>query len=178
MALYAIGDIQGCYQSLNELLGVIHFEPAADRLWFTGDLVNRGPESLATLRFVRDLADRAVTVLGNHDLHLLAIAWGGRKQARGDTLDAVLKAPDRDELLAWLRNRPLAVDDPELGVFMVHAGLLPQWSLQDAMSCAEELENTLRSDAAPRYFETMSGNTPNIWDKRLTGWPRLRLITN
>ena len=178
MAVYAIGDIQGCYQSLTALLAAIRFDRGLDRLWFTGDLVNRGPDSLEALRYVRDLGDRAVVVLGNHDLHLLAVACGARKPAREDTLECVLNAPDRDDLLAWLNAQPLAVDDPELGVFMVHAGLLPQWSLQDALAYARELENALRGEAATTYFQHMSGDTPSVWDDGLTGWARLRAITN
>ncbi len=179
MALYAIGDIQGCHGALTALLQRIDFDPDADRLWFTGDLVNRGPDSLATLRLVRSLGDRAVTVLGNHDLHLLAVATGQRSPGRADTLAEVLAAPDRDELLAWLRGRPLAVDDPEHGVFMVHAGLAPQWTLDVALKCAQELREILVHDHTARdYFRHMSGDTPTTWSAQLTGWPRLRVITN
>lgn len=145
MPIYAVGDIQGCYRELRQLIDAIRFDPSVDRLWLVGDLVNRGPESLAVLRFVHDLGDCAVTVLGNHDLHLLALADGNTRHAGRSTLDAVLRAPDRDALLHWLRHRPLLHRDPEPGFTMIHAGLPPQWSLADARACAQELEATLRS---------------------------------
>ena len=136
MALYAIGDVQGCYDELRALLDALRFDPAADTLWFTGDLVNRGPESLATLRFVRDLGARAVTVLGNHDLHLLAVASERSPLKRKDTLQGVLDAPDRDELLAWLAGLPLLHHDAERELTLLHAGLPPQWSIARAWCCA------------------------------------------
>src|ERR1035437_9096318 len=142
MATYAIGDVQGCYQELRELIATIAFDPLHDRLWFVGDLVNRGPASLEVLRYVRDLGDRAVTVLGNHDLHLVALALGSSRLRGEDTLEEVLKAPDRDELISWLRGRPML--HAEDRCVMVHAGLLPQWSVDKAENLAREVEVALR----------------------------------
>jgi bis(5'-nucleosyl)-tetraphosphatase (symmetrical) len=179
MATYAIGDIQGCGAELDRLLERIHFDPAADRIWFVGDLVNRGPESLAVLRTVRRLGDAAVTVLGNHDLHLLAVALVGQSTKRRDTLDEILRAPDRDELLAWLRTRPMLHHDATLGWTMVHAGFAPEWDLALAQACARELETALRDDQRYRkLFEHMYGDRPAQWSADLKGWERLRFITN
>jgi bis(5'-nucleosyl)-tetraphosphatase (symmetrical) len=178
MSIFAIGDIQGCYRELRHLLDEIRFDPAADRLWFVGDLVNRGPDSLAVLRFVRDLGDRAVTVLGNHDLHLLALAEGNRKHAAKSTLDEILSAPDREELLHWVRHRPLLHHDPSVGFTMIHAGLPPQWSLEDARNCARELETALRGPLYRVYLHEMYGNKPSVWSPDLDGLDRLRFITN
>src|SRR6056297_2009811 len=147
MTVYAIGDLQGCLDPLQRLLDRIGFDPARDRLWFCGDLVNRGPAALATLRFVHALGDTAVTVLGNHDLHLLATAWANnRPQKQRDTLHEILDAPDREVLLEWLRRRPLLHHDAELDFTMVHAGIAPQWSLAEASAAAREFETALRSD--------------------------------
>lgn len=178
MAVYAIGDVQGCLEELHALLEVVAFDPARDRLWFTGDLVNRGPDSLGVLRYVRGLGDAAVSVLGNHDLHLLAIAHGVMPLKRKDTLRATLAAPDRDALLDWLRHRPLLHRDKALGWTMLHAGLPPQWSLKHARRCAAELEAVLRGPAVVDYFEHMYGDEPARWSERLDGWGRLRFITN
>ncbi|HHI92697.1 MAG TPA: symmetrical bis(5'-nucleosyl)-tetraphosphatase [Gammaproteobacteria bacterium] len=178
MAVYAIGDIQGCYAELMNLLELIHFDPANDQVWFTGDLVNRGPASLQVLRAVRALGDSAITVLGNHDLHLLAVAEGHAPLHKGDTLDAILTAPDRDELLAWLRQQPLMHHDPALHTTLVHAGLPPQWDLAMAQACAKEVETVLRSDDYARFFQHMYGNQPEVWRDDLAGWDRLRFITN
>ncbi|MCB1749399.1 MAG: symmetrical bis(5'-nucleosyl)-tetraphosphatase [Gammaproteobacteria bacterium] len=180
MATYVIGDIQGCARELDALLRVVRFAPAHDRLWLTGDLVNRGPDSLGVLRRVRALGDAAVTVLGNHDLHLLAIAHvRGHKQRRRDTLGDVLAAPDRDELLAWLRRQPLLHHDAALGVTMVHAGLPPQWSLAESRAHAAEVEAALRDDAGlVAFLEHMYGDTPARWETTLGGRRRLRFITN
>ncbi|MDX1592622.1 MAG: symmetrical bis(5'-nucleosyl)-tetraphosphatase [Gammaproteobacteria bacterium] len=178
MAHYAIGDVQGCRAELLELLESLRFDPAADTLWFTGDLVNRGPESLATLRLVRELGERAVTVLGNHDLHLLAVAAARSPLKRKDTLQAVLDAPDRDELLEWLAERPLLHHDAGLGVTLLHAGLPPQWSLDEARARAAEVEQVLRDGDRDAFFGHMYGDTPDRWDPGLTGWERLRFITN
>ena len=178
MATYAIGDVQGCFGSLLKLLDLLRFDPAGDRLWFVGDLVNRGPDSLETLRFVRDLDDRALTVLGNHDLHLLALAAGKSKQEKRHNLDSVLKAPDRDELLDWLRFRPLMHFDPRKEFALIHAGLPPQWDLLDALSCAEEVEGALRGPDYLDFLQAMYGNEPKSWSGSLSGMDRLRFITN
>ncbi len=178
MATYAIGDIQGCFDQLQQLLAAVAFDATVDRLWFTGDLVNRGPQSLETLRFVKGLGERAVTVLGNHDLHLLAV-WHNRDNLKGsDTLDAVLAAPDAAELLAWLRTRPLLHHDPQLGFTMVHAGLSPQWDLATAQRCAGEIEAVLAGPDHPRFFKHMYGNKPRRWSESLAGWERLRYAVN
>lgn len=177
MSIYAIGDVQGCYTALQQLLKKIHFDPVHDKLWFVGDLVNRGPDSLSVLRFVKNLGDRAITVLGNHDLHLLAVAAGLRNDKAHD-LHAILAAPDRDELLHWLRQRPLLHHDASLGYTMIHAGLPPQWSLSTAMNCANELQEVLRSDRYLQFLDHMYGNEPIIWTDDLHGWDRLRFICN
>ncbi|MBV0934485.1 symmetrical bis(5'-nucleosyl)-tetraphosphatase [Marinobacterium weihaiense] len=176
MATYAIGDIQGCYDELMQLLDRIGFSDE-DRLWLTGDLVNRGPRSLDTLRFVRQLGDRACTVLGNHDLHLLALHHG-RDRKLNATLAPILQAPDRDELMAWLQSRPLLHDDKALGYVMTHAGIPHIWSLKDARQYAQELEQVLRSDEACDFFTHMYGNHPDRWRDDLRGLDRLRAITN
>jgi len=178
MTTYAIGDVQGCYDELQRLLNAIGFDQNRDRLWFTGDLVNRGPRSLDTLRFVRSLGDRAITVLGNHDLHLLAVAHGDARLRRKDTLDEILDAPDRDELLDWLRNRPLLHHDSDLGYTVIHAGLPPQWTLADAQQRAQELEAALRGAQHTEFFQRMYGDEPLHWSDGLCGWDRLRFITN
>lgn len=178
MATYAIGDIQGCYDDLRRLLERIRFDPAGDRLWFVGDLVNRGPESLQVLRFVRSLGDRAVVVLGNHDLHLLALAAGNSKHGRDSNLHEVLEAPDRDEILAWLRTRPLMHHDAKKGFALIHAGLPPQWDLAQALACARELEAALQGPDADEFLHQMYGNEPAQWSPDLAGIPRLRFITN
>ena len=176
MAIYAIGDVQGCYAALRRLLDKCHFDPARDRLWLVGDLVNRGPHSLAVLRFVKSLGRRAVTVLGNHDLHLLVVAAGHAPQRHGDTLNAILRAPDRDELLHWLRHQKLL--HVSSGHAMVHAGLLPQWSLKKALALAREVELALQGDAHDEFLRHMYGNKPERWRDNLRGFDRLRVITN
>ncbi|MBI5461769.1 MAG: symmetrical bis(5'-nucleosyl)-tetraphosphatase [Gammaproteobacteria bacterium] len=178
MAVYAIGDIQGCYRELQHLLDYLRFDPAHDRLWFAGDLVNRGPHSLETLRFVRNLGDAALTVLGNHDLHLLAAADDPARIKAGDTLHPILDATDREELLAWLRHQPLLHHDATLGFTLVHAGLPPQWDLAQAQACAHEVETVLRGADHADYFAHMYGNGPTLWAEELSGWERLRFITN
>jgi bis(5'-nucleosyl)-tetraphosphatase (symmetrical) len=178
MTVYAIGDVQGCHDALTALLDAIAFDRARDRLWFTGDLVNRGPQSLAALRFVKGLGDAAITVLGNHDLHLLAVDTGHGRLKRLDTLEPILSAPDRDELLAWLIQRPLLHHDPRLGYTLVHAGLLPEWDLAQAQALAAEVEMVLRSERAADFFAHMYGNHPDRWDAGLAGWDRLRVILN
>jgi bis(5'-nucleosyl)-tetraphosphatase (symmetrical) len=172
---YAVGDLQGCDEELRALLARLKFSPDRDRLWFVGDLVNRGPGSLATLRLVRALADNAVVVLGNHDLHLLAIAHGVHRRRKSDTLDEVLAARDREALLEWLQSRPLA--HAEGNDLMVHAGLVPQWSAAQTLSLAGEVEGALRRDPLG-LFQQMYGNEPQRWDEGLTGAERLRFIIN
>ena len=175
MTRYAIGDLQGCDQELHALLARLKFSADRDRLWFVGDLVNRGPGSLATLRMVRALGDNAVVVLGNHDLHLLAVAWGAQRRRRSDTLDEVLAAPDRDALLEWLLTRPLA--HAEGRDLMVHAGVVPQWTVARTLALAGEVCSALRRD--PRaLFEHMYGDEPDRWEERLGGYARLRFVIN
>ena len=178
MAVYAIGDIQGCFDELQSLLRLIHFNPQRDRLWFAGDLVNRGPKSLETLRFIKDLGNRAASVLGNHDLHLIAAAHGYPISGDDHTLDAILCAPDRDELINWLRQQPLLHHDDTLGYTMIHAGLPPQWDLTLARRCAQEVETCLRGDRINDFIEHMYGNKPHQWSDDLSGWKRLRFTVN
>ena len=178
MSVYAIGDVQGCYRALRELLVEIRFDPARDRLWFTGDLVNRGPQSLEVLHFVQDLGERAICVLGNHDLHLLAVASGTAKLKKHDTLDEVLSAPDRDDLLYWLRTRPLLHHDEELDCTLIHAGLLPPWDLAVARRLAREVEAALQNDSHGDFFKHMYGDLPDHWNETLRGYDRLRVIVN
>lgn len=178
MAVYAIGDIQGCFHELQQLLAHLRFDPSQDRLWFAGDLVNRGPHSLETLRFVRNLGPAALTVLGNHDLHLLAVANQASKLKAKDTLHPILDASDRDELLDWLRRQPLLHHDAALGYTLVHAGLPPQWDLAQAQRCAQDIETQLRSADYADFFTHMYGDEPTLWSDTLTGWDRLRFITN
>ncbi len=178
MATYCIGDIQGCYAEFATLLRKIHFDPQHDKLWLTGDLVNRGPDSLNVLRLVKSFGQRAITILGNHDLHLLAIDRGAIKAKPHDTLNDILTAPDRDELCTWLRQQPLLHHDANLGYTMVHAGLPPQWDLATALQRAAEVETILRSECYADFFAHMYGDQPNGWSDRLTGWERLRMITN
>jgi bis(5'-nucleosyl)-tetraphosphatase (symmetrical) len=178
MAVYAIGDVQGCFDELQALLELIRFNPADDRLWFAGDLINRGPKSLETLRFIRGLGDRAVSVLGNHDLHLIAMALGHSLADDDHTLDAILAAPDRDELVQWLRQQPLLHHDETLGFTMIHAGLPPQWDLALARQCAQEVEAVLKSEELPAFIQHMYGNKPKCWSNELSGWERLRFIIN
>ncbi len=178
MSIYAIGDVQGCYDELIQLLDRIHFDQHCDKLWFTGDLVNRGPKSLDTLRFIYGLGDSALSVLGNHDLHLLATAYDHERPGKKDTFTDILKAPDRDELLNWLLHLPLIHVDETLNMVMLHAGIHPDWNLAKAQALANEVENTLRSDDNVGYFKHMYGDKPSEWSDQLTGWARLRYITN
>ncbi len=176
MAIYAIGDVQGCYDEMRRLLDTVVFDPAQDQLWLVGDLVNRGAQSLEVLRYVRALGKRAVTVLGNHDLHLLVVAAGVRKAHRGDTLDALLNAPDRDELLDWLRRQRLM--HAGSGYAMVHAGLLPQWTITQALALAREVEAALQGPDHGEFLRRMYGNAPVQWHDDLAGYDRLRIIVN
>ena len=176
MATYAIGDVQGCFAPLKGLLEHIAFDPQRDRLWFVGDLVNRGPDSLATLRFVKSLGDGAVCVLGNHDLHLVAVAAGHGELREQDTLHATLDAPDAAELVDWLRTRPLM--HAENGYAMVHAGLLPSWTVPHALELAHEVEQKLRAPGYDAVLARMYGNEPDRWNDRLRGEARWRVIIN
>jgi bis(5'-nucleosyl)-tetraphosphatase (symmetrical) len=176
MATYAIGDLQGCFAPLERLLAQVRFDPSRDRVWFVGDLVNRGPDSLACLRFVKSLGDAAVAVLGNHDLHLICVAEGIQKRKARDTLDAVLEAPDRDELVEWLRRRPLF--HVEGTHALVHAGLIDTWSVKRASELAGEVEAALRGSGYRAFLEGMYGDEPNAWNDDLRGVERLRVIVN
>ncbi len=175
MTRYAIGDVQGCHEELKELIGQLGFSWERDQIYFVGDLVNRGPASLQVLRYVRSLGDNAVVVLGNHDLHLLAVAFGARRNKKADTLDEILEAKDRDELLEWLISRPLAhLHDHEL---MVHAGVVPQWTVNMTMQLAREVESALRTDPK-KLFDHMYGDEPQKWSGDLTLEERLRFTIN
>jgi bis(5'-nucleosyl)-tetraphosphatase (symmetrical) len=176
MTTYAIGDVQGCYTELQLLLEKIAFNPNNDTLWFVGDLVNRGPNSLEVLRFLKSLGNKAICVLGNHDFHLLAVAYGFAKQGHHDTLNDVLAATDRAELLDWLIQRPLLYHD--LGYTMTHAGIAPQWDLTKAISLATEVENVLASDQRVALLTHLYGDEPNLWSDDLTGFSRWRCIIN
>lgn len=178
MAIYAIGDVQGCFDELQELVSYISFNPKKDQLWFVGDLVNRGPKSLETLRWVKSLGKSAVTVLGNHDLHLLAAYIGAKEINTTSSLHSVLHAEDTDELIDWLRHQPLMRYNKQLDFVMVHAGLAPQWSIKDALRYAKEVEMVLRSKKYKDFLNNMYGDQPKQWDGRLKGWNRLRTITN
>ncbi len=178
MPTYAIGDIQGCYSPFEKLLQLIQFDPHKDTLWLTGDLVNRGPQSLEVLRFVKQLGNHQKIVLGNHDLHLLAVAHESHAGWPDDTLTPILEAPDRDELLNWLRHQPLIHHDATLGYTMVHAGLAASWDLATAIALSREVEKTIQSEKAAEFFHHMYGNDPDHWDSTLQGWNRLRCITN
>jgi bis(5'-nucleosyl)-tetraphosphatase (symmetrical) len=178
MAVYVIGDVQGCYESLKKLLKAISFNSAKDRLWFVGDIVNRGPDSLATMRFIRDLDERAVTVLGNHDLHLLAAYYNGTRLKANDTLVPILEAPDSVDLLEWLRFRPLIHHEIEFNFTMVHAGIYPGWGIVQACKKAKEVEEALRGEKITSFLHHMYGNEPSSWSEDLEGMDRLRFITN
>jgi bis(5'-nucleosyl)-tetraphosphatase (symmetrical) len=177
MALYAIGDVQGCDAELGALLGLLRFSADRDRLWFVGDLVNRGPDSLAVLRRIRSLGEAATVTLGNHDLHLLAVAYGSATLRSDDTLREILAAPDREVLLEWLAGRVLLHEDQALNLCMLHAGLAPQWDLTLARQCAREFEATLRRDPAT-LFATLYGDQPDRWDDVRDDVERRRFIAN
>ncbi|HUN24851.1 MAG TPA: symmetrical bis(5'-nucleosyl)-tetraphosphatase [Steroidobacteraceae bacterium] len=178
MARIAIGDIQGCAEELRALLERVRFSPDRDELWFVGDLVNRGPRSLEALRSVRSLDANAIVVLGNHDLHLLALAFGAVREPRpGDTLDQVLAAPDRDALIAWLIERPLAYFDAAHGDLLVHAGIIPQWSIAQTLELAAATSSALRRDPE-RFLGEMYGDRPDVWSEALAGTERLRFAVN
>lgn len=176
MATYVVGDIQGCYDPLRRVLDRVNFDPDQDRLWSVGDLVNRGPASLQVLRYLHRLGESFVGVLGNHDLHLLAVMFGTRGVRRGDTLDAVLDAPDAESLRDWLLHLPLA--HFESGHLLVHAGVVPAWDVQDTLRYAREVQTALTGAHASAYFQQMYGNEPDAFDEALSGTARLRTITN
>ena len=180
MALYLIGDIQGCNAALGRLLQRIDFSPSRDTAYFVGDLVNRGPDSLGVLQRLMALGDAARCILGNHDLHLLAVAHGIRAPHSGDTLDAILNSPQRETLLTWLREQPLARLESPFGkdLLLVHAGVLPAWSAEKTLALAGEVHAVLRSEALPPYLQTMYGNTPARWSDALQGADRLRVVVN
>lgn len=178
MSTYVIGDLQGCFTPLLKLLEQIQYNPEVDHLWFAGDLINRGKECLETLRFVSSLGDKAKVVLGNHDLHLLAVAHGFATLKRGDTLVNILQASDRDELMAWLRQQPLCHYDEQFNVIMTHAGVPPCWDIQDTLRLSNEVESVLRSEQLEDFLQVMYGNKPNVWSEDLIGMDRLRAITN
>ncbi len=173
---YLIGDIQGCCDAFDRLLAELGFSPSRDRIHVVGDLVNRGPASLATLRRLRGFGDAALCLLGNHDLSLLAVAHGVRRPQRGDTVDDILSAPDRDAWLDWLRARPLAASVH--GWLLVHAGVVPQWTAEATLRHAAEVEAVLRGDGWVDFLPTMFGNEPSRWDDALDGAARLRFIVN
>ncbi len=178
MARFAIGDVQGCAAELRTLLGVLKFSADRDQLWFVGDLVNRGPQSLQCLRLIRALGDNAVVVLGNHDLHLLARTFGSALQDKpGDTLQEILQAPDRGPLLQWLLERPLAYQDPTHGDLLIHAGLVPQWTVPQTLALAQEARSALLR-APEDFFDHMYGDKPDQWSAELVGSERLRFIVN
>lgn len=179
MPTYAIGDVQGCFAALLRLLNKIHFDPKTDVLWFTGDLINRGPQSLETLRFIKSLGDKAITVLGNHDFALLAVGFGVIPyQAHHHTFSDILQASDRDELLEWLRQKPLVHYDATLNYTLVHAGFHPLWDLPLALSLAQEVETVLQGSHYTDFFAHLYGDTPELWNAQLVGWDRLRFIVN
>ncbi len=179
MAIYAIGDLQGCYDPFRMLLDRIKFDPDEDKLWLVGDLVNRGPKSLKTLRYVKSLGDSVINVLGNHDLHLIALASGKVNDGkRFETLQKILKADDRDELIHWLRHRPLAHYDESLDTLLVHAGTHPSWTVRKTLARAAEVEAVLQSDDYKGLLGEMYGNTPRMWSGKLKGYKRLRFIIN
>lgn len=180
MSTYAIGDLQGCYDPLARLLDYVDFSPEQDRLWLVGDLVNRGPQSLEVLRFVRSLGDAAITVLGNHDLHLVMQAHGFGKANKEDTLTPILKARDRDELIDWLRRMPLFhfEDMGQNKWGMVHAGLLPGWSVAQAQTLSDEVSAALTAPDYVDFLANMWGSEPDAWRDDLDGWDRLRVVVN
>jgi bis(5'-nucleosyl)-tetraphosphatase (symmetrical) len=176
MATYAVGDIQGCYHAFQALLARLQFDARRDTLWLVGDLINRGSGSLEVLQWCYEHQDSIKVVLGNHDLHTLVVAHGFVRPHKSDTLEALLNAPDCDQLLDWLRHQPLVHGNGDY--LMVHAGLLPQWTANDAIAYANEVAKMLQGSDYPKFLKNMYGNMPNAWSEDLTGWDRLRVITN
>lgn len=178
MSTYLVGDIHGCYLELRALLKQVSFNPQQDILWLTGDLVARGPDSLEVLRYVRSLGSSVRMVLGNHDLHLLAVYAGISRNKPKDRITPLLEAPDADELINWLRRQPVLQVDEERKLVMAHAGISPQWDISTAKMCAREVEAVLRSDSYPLFLDAMYGDMPNNWTPELSGLARLRFSTN
>jgi bis(5'-nucleosyl)-tetraphosphatase (symmetrical) len=176
MAIFAIGDLQGCYEQFRKLLDLVGFDHTKDRLWLVGDIVNRGPDSLKILRFVKGLTEAVTLVLGNHDLHLLMVAEGCSPLSRNDTIQDILSAPDREELLHWLRQQKLLHLDGNYA--MVHAGLLPSWSIAEAHELANSVEATIRGEEFHEFCAQMYGDQPDQWNDKLSGYARLRVIVN
>ena len=177
MSTYVIGDVQGCFDELQGLLRIVNFNEQSDVLWFVGDLVNRGPKSLETLRFIKALPHKQV-VLGNHDLHLLAAYYGVKDFYPDDTIQEVLTAPDAVEIIDWLARQPLVYYAPSFDVLMVHAGVAPQWTRAHALTFAQEVSVALQGEKIKDFLQQMYGNEPSVWSDDLTGYPRLRVITN
>lgn len=178
MSVYAIGDIQGCFSAFKKLLKKIKFNPLKDTLWICGDLVNRGPDSLKTLEYIRSLGDSVKCVLGNHDLHLLALYYTSETPKKLDTLNDILASPDVESLMFWLRQQPLFHYDVQLNCAMVHAGIYPGWNIEDCMSYAQEVHEVIKGEQFLSFFQSMYGNKPDHWQESLTGIDRLRFITN
>ncbi|MBT8140732.1 MAG: symmetrical bis(5'-nucleosyl)-tetraphosphatase [Gammaproteobacteria bacterium] len=182
MAIYAVGDVQGCYQDLRNKLDEVEFDPKKDTLWLSGDLVARGPKSLKTLRYLFSIRDSIVTVLGNHDLHLLALAYHKPLQANysiGKDLKPIFKAKDKIDLLEWLSHQPLVHYELELNTLLAHAGIYPLWSMGKTLKLAREVEEVLVDEKQrSKFFKNMHGNQPSLWSKNLIGYERLRFITN
>ena len=178
MAIYAIGDVQGCYEELAKLLDRLNLDTAADELWFVGDLVNRGPDSVAVLQLVMSLGNSATDTLGNHDLHLLALAYGRRAGTGDEKLSEVLRHEDSGEIIRWLRQRPLAHYRPDLNTLMVHAGVISEWDPLLTIRLAREVEEVLKSDDCGTFLQSMYGERPNRWSDRLQNGDRLRFIVN
>ncbi|WP_295626702.1 symmetrical bis(5'-nucleosyl)-tetraphosphatase [uncultured Nitrosomonas sp.] len=176
MATYAMGDLQGCFADFQRLIDLIRFDPAQDKLWLVGDIVNRGPDSLPLLRYIKQAGDTILMILGNHDLHLLTVAAGKTKKYSNDTIQPILDAPDREELLHWLRHQKLFHSEGQYA--MVHAGLLPSWSISQAKQLAREVENALQQDNSQELFSSMYGNEPDYWQDEWTDYMRLRIIIN
>ena len=178
MSTYAIGDVQGCFKELIQLLDKINFDETNDRLWFVGDLVNRGPDSLRVLNFIMDLGESVITILGNHDLHLVALAEETMLPKSSDTLAPILSSPDKQKIIAWLRQQPLMHHDKDLNFSMVHAGLPPQWGIPQALELALEVTQSLNSDDYLSFIKVMYGDVPALWDENLIGNDRIRFIVN
>lgn len=178
MSTYAIGDVQGCLASLKQLLEQIHYDPNQDTLWFTGDLINRGPDSLGTLRFIQSLPSSTICVLGNHDLALLAASCGAIELSANDTYQDILNAPDRSSLVDWLKNRPLFHHDASRQFSLAHAGIYPLWDLSQAQRLSKEVELLLRGPQYNQAMHALFGDLPNYWDDTLKGWDRFRFIVN